>query len=329
MRLITFRRNGHYGLGALMGESVLDLSSAFQILFPTRDPDDPGLPATMTSFLRMEDLGIARAQAVLERVTTTETLAQARHPLKDIEILAPIPRPGKILAVDYNYQSFINDARRLLYKQGLDVPNWTPPKRPWLFGKFSTTVVGPGAAILRPRGTQSLDAEGELAVVIGKSGRFISESDALDYIAGYTLFNDVSDRSVEFRPSPSINHRLFVLGKNNDTFGPMGPCLFTPDEIGDPNTLSLEVLVNGKLMYRYTTRDALFSVQALVSFCSQAFRLDPGDVISTGSGGGCGVFQDPPHFLCPGDSVTVRIPGLAELENPVEEEPSQLFDESK
>jgi acylpyruvate hydrolase len=320
MRLVTFRHADRTRVGAWLGQEVIDIYLAFSNLYPHLNFDESCSPSSMLEHLRLGDTAMAKARAVVERVGAGESSNEFCFPLNQVSILTSLPRPGKILAVDYNYPSFIRDARLFLQRQKLEVPEWDVPAHPWIFGKFASTVIGPGETIRKPRQTETLDAEGELAVVIGKEGRFIPEAEVWSYVAGYTLFNDISDRAVEFRPSPSINHRLYVLGKNNDTFGPMGPCLFTPDEIGNPSSLSLEVAVNDDILYRYRIGEAAYSVPALISFCSQLFRLDPGDVIATGSGGGCGGFQDPARYLKSGDRVRVQIPGLPPLENMVEDE---------
>jgi len=318
MRLVTFSRNGRPRIGLWIRDDVVDLLNAFEYLFPEKT-SRAETPASMIEFLRLGDLAMGMARSV-EEATHDGRLPEGSFPVNKVRLLAPVPWPGKILAVDYNYPSFIDDARRYLERQGVTVPEWHIPKHPWIFGKYSTTVMGPGTSILRPAHTETLDAEGELAIVIGKHARFVPESEALTYVAGYTLFNDVSDRAVEFRPSPSINHRLYCLGKNNDTFGPLGPALFTPDELGDVRSRTIEVLYNGDVLYRYRVGDAAYGVEALVSFCSHLFELEPGDIIAMGSGGGCGAFHEPAVYLKTGDIVRVQIPGLPSLDNPVEDE---------
>jgi acylpyruvate hydrolase len=318
MRLVTFSKNGRPRIGLWIRDEVVDLLNAFERLFPG-ETRLAAAPASVPEFLCLGDLAMDTARSV-EEAASDGRLPEGSSPVKDVRLLAPVPRPGKILAVDYNYASFISDAKRYLERQGVTVPDWHLPRHPWIFGKYSTTVIGPGASILKPAHTETLDAEGELAIVIGKHARFVPESEALTYVAGYTLFNDVSDRAVEFRPSPSINHRLYCLGKNNDTFGPLGPCLFTPDELGDVRNHTIEVLCNGELVYRYRVGDAGYGVDALVSFCSHLFELEPGDIIAMGSGGGCGAFHEPAVYLKTGDMVRVQIPGLPSLENPVGDE---------
>jgi acylpyruvate hydrolase len=321
MRLITCQHDGRTKVGAWLDDCVVDLSLGYDVLYAQSDTHDTGLPASMLEFLSQGDKSMNRARAVVEKAAVGDLPPAAYINLEEVILLAPVPRPGKILCVDYNYPSFIRGAQRFLEKQGIELPEWDAPRRPWIYGKFSSTVIGTKAAILKSKHTQALDAEGELAAVIGKTGRFIPESEALCYVAGYTLLNDISDRAVEFRPTPSINHRLYTLGKNNDTFCPLGPCLFTLEEIGEPSEHSVEVLVNGEVLYQYAVKEAYYSVASIVSFCSQLFRLDPGDVIATGSAGGCGAFKEPPIYLATGDMVAVQVPGLPALENVIEDEP--------
>ena len=320
MRLVTYEHAGRVRIGAWINNQVVDLSAAYQFLYPANNPDDPGLYSSMMKFLAQGETGLHRARAIIEKVEEGVVPSHLLFDMGQVSLMAPVPRPGKNLAVDYNYATFIHDACQFLQKKGVEVPEWSFPDNPWIFGKFSSTVIGPEEPILKPRDTKALDAEGELAVVIGKTGRFISEDEALLYVAGYTLFNDISDRDIEFRPSPSINHRLYTLGKNNDTFGPLGPCLFTKDEFSRLESVTIEVAVNGTILYAYSLSEAAFSIPTIVSYCSQMFQLEPGDIIATGSGGGCGAFKEPPVYLKPGDQVEVRVPGLPPLKNVVQDE---------
>lgn len=320
MRIVTFEHSGREKAGMWLGDQVIDFEPVFSEFGSVSNTKSIYAPRSMIEFLKLGDAAMSRARAFLERAKSGQIPSSGFIPIGEVLLKAPIPRPGKILAVDYNYPSFVRDARIFLAGQGVDVPEWKVPAHPWIFGKFSTTVIGSGATIFKPVNATMLDAEGELAIVIGKTGRFVPKIDAPAYIAGFTLFNDISDRKVEFRPSPSINHRLYVLGKNNDTFGPLGPCLFTQDELGDIGATKLEVLVNGVVLYGYHIAEAVYDVADLVSFCSDYFLLEPGDVIAMGSGGGCGAFRKPPQFLKPGDNVQVKIPGLPPLENVIEDE---------
>ncbi len=222
---------------------------------------------------------------------------------ESVELHAPVPRPGKILAAGVNYRSHGEEQNR------------DAPDHPVLFAKMTTAVIGAGSEIRWSAGlTQGVDFEAELAVVIGRTCRRVTEADALGYVAGYTCLNDVSARDLQF------SDKQFVRGKSLDTFCPMGPWLVTADEIPDPQRLSIRCLVNGEVMQDASTSEMVFGVAALVSFCSQAMTLEPGDVIATGTPAGVGWFRDPKVTLHDGDEVTVEIEGIGRLDNRCHEE---------
>ena len=166
-----------------------------------------------------------------------------------------------------------------------------------------------------PALTAQVDFEAELAVVIGRTARRVDEAEALDYVLGYTCLDDVSARDLQFGDGQ------WTRGKSLDTFCPMGPALVTADEVPDPQALAIECRVNGEVMQQATTADMFFGVAAIISHCSQAFTLEPGDVIATGTPGGVGIFRDPPVLLADGDVVTVEIEGIGRLSNPCRHEP--------
>lgn len=218
--------------------------------------------------------------------------------LDSINRLAPVPQPGKIVCIGLNYHDHAEEQ------------NEEPPDAPLLFGKAPTTVTDPGAAIRHPTGVEQLDYEVELGVVIGRTATGVTAADADDYIAGYTAVNDVSARDAQF------NDGQWFRGKSYDTFSPMGPTLVTGDAI-DPNDLSVECRVNGDTKQHSSTSEFIFDVHELVEYVSRAMTLRPGDVISTGTPGGVGIFRDPPELLEPGDVVEVEVEGIGVLENPV------------
>lgn len=220
-------------------------------------------------------------------------------PLAETKLLAPTGRPGKIVAIGLNYMDHAREQ------------NAPIPERPLIFAKFPTTVIGPGDTIEWSASlTEQVDYEVELAVVIGQNARRVSEAEALDYVFGYTVANDVSARDLQF------GDKQWVRGKSLDTFCPLGPWIVTADVVPDPQNLPLYCDLNGQIMQDGHTRDMIFSVRQLVSFCSHAFTLEPGDVIVTGTPAGVGVFRKPPVFLNDGDRVTVGIEGIGELSNP-------------
>jgi 2-keto-4-pentenoate hydratase/2-oxohepta-3-ene-1,7-dioic acid hydratase in catechol pathway len=214
----------------------------------------------------------------------------------------PIPTPGKIVAIGLNYMDHIREA------------GMQPPTSPLIFAKFPSALVGDGEAIVIDRAlTQRVDWEVELAVVIGRELRDVAVDDALSHVAGYTVANDVSARDVQFADGQ------WVRGKSFDTFCPLGPRVVEPAAIGDPQDLRLRTRVNGELVQDSSTSEMVFGVAELLSFCSRAFTLDPGDLVLTGTPWGCGEFMDPRRSLQDGDVVEVEIDGIGTLTNPVRE----------
>ena len=241
--------------------------------------------------LQAGDAAMASAKRALAAADERGLLPQA-----DTTLLAPVPRPGKIICVGHNYPDHVGE---------------TPPAFPDIFGKFSNVVIGPNQPIVVTRASSQIDYEGELAVVIGQRARYVDEAHALGVVVGYTIFNDVTARDYQKRSSQ------WTLGKTFDTFGPMGPAVVTPDEIGDPANLELTLWVNGEQRQHTNTRDLLFSIPFLISYLSQALTLEPGDIISTGTPSGIGASRKPPVFMKSGDQVRVYIEKIGELINPV------------
>jgi 5-carboxymethyl-2-hydroxymuconate isomerase len=214
--------------------------------------------------------------------------------------LAPPLRPGKIVAIGLNYADHIRES------------NLEPPSKPLVFAKFPSSVIGHDDAIeLDGALTARVDWEVELAAVVGRRMRRVKEHDALDYVFGYTVGNDVSARDVQFSESQ------WVRGKSFDTFCPLGPVVVTADEIPDPQALTLRTRVNGEVMQESSTAEMVFGVAELLAFCSHNFTLEPGDVVLTGTPWGCGEFMSPPRSLAAGDVVETEIEGIGTLRNPV------------
>ncbi len=282
MRLVTFHYHGQTRLGAQVGDSILDLHQA-----------NPAIPADILLLLTAgaSALGLACEASAGSGMFIPEN---------EVTLLAPILRPGKILCIGHNYKGHIGIGKTEL------------PEYPNFFCKTANVITGHQHPILIPRVTAQVDYEAELAVIIGKHGRDIHESEAMDYVAGYSIFNDVSARDVQKRTSQ------WFLGKSFDTFGPLGPALVTKDEIPDPHCLGLELTVNGVPKQRTHTSDLIFSIPFLVSYLSQIMTLDPGDVIATGTPAKLPEAANPQCFLAPGDSVSITIENLGTLTNPVQ-----------
>ena len=262
-----------------------------------------GVPGSMAELLAGWPATLERLGAAWDALISSDGADAVTLALNDVELLAPVQRPGKIAAAGVNYQSHGNEQDR------------PPPDHPVLFAKFATAVTGHGQAIRwSPELTQAVDFEAELAVVIGRTCRRVAADEALDYVAGYTCLNDVSARDLQY------SDKQFVRAKSLDTFCPMGPWLVTADEIPDPQDMRIQCLVNGDLMQDASTAEMIFGVAALVSFCSHAFTLEPGDVIATGTPAGVGWFREPKVLLKEGDVVEVRIERIGSLINICSEE---------
>jgi 2-keto-4-pentenoate hydratase/2-oxohepta-3-ene-1,7-dioic acid hydratase in catechol pathway len=285
VKLYTFEHAGQRRLGAERDGRLVDLSPALAAA---------GLPADMLALIRT---GGAALDAARQALYAPETKSYA---FQEVQLLAPLPRPGKILCSGINYRSHSDEN-----------PNAKMPDEPFFFSKLPSAVIGPGQPIVHPRNTRQLDYEVELAVVIGKTMRGAPDDQVMSRVFGYTLLHDVSARDVQFKDNQ------ITLGKNFDTFAPIGPCIATSDELTEPGNVRLRSLVNGQVRQDGSTRDWLFPLPRLLSFLSQVMTLEPGDLVSTGTPAGVGAFRQPPVFLKPGDVVTLEAEGIGRLENPV------------
>jgi len=287
MRLVSFRDGQHTRLGAVTTadghDVIVDLHRA-----------DPALPVDAIAFLTEGASARARAAVVLS--------APPAHAIREYDVgrlMAPIPRPGKIICIGLNYRDHVAESAQAV------------PDYPTVFAKYATCVIGPREAIVLPRASERVDYEGELAVVIGRYAKDVPPAEALGYVAGYTSFNDVSARDYQQRTSQ------WTIGKTFDTFGPMGPALVTADDVPDPHNLTLRVTIGNDVLQESNTRHLIFSIPRLIAYLSAVMTLEPGDVIATGTPGGVGDARTPPRYLRPGEVVTVDIEGIGRLENPV------------
>jgi 2-keto-4-pentenoate hydratase/2-oxohepta-3-ene-1,7-dioic acid hydratase in catechol pathway len=224
----------------------------------------------------------------------------AELPAAECRLLAPIPSPGKLIFSGLNYHSHKDEN-----------PDAVLPSYPHCFAKLPSSVIGPDEPIVLPTEAMHVDYEVELAVVIGKTTRGVARKDALDYVFGYTVVNDISARDVQFRDNQ------MTTGKGFDTFCPIGPEIVLTDEIPDPQALQVASYVNGERRQYSPTSNMLFDVATLIAFYAQHITFYPGDIITTGTPAGVGTFRKPPIYLRPGDVVTVEVDAIGRLTNPV------------
>jgi len=283
MKFVTFRREGASEPGVLRDRDVVGLKGA--------------------GFASMLDV-IAGGQAARARIEEwiLKPAAEEVARLDEILLLAPIPRPPKIICIGLNYRDHAAESKMEI------------PKVPTVFSKYATAVIGPGESIVLPRLSTKPDYEAEFAFVIGKGGRYIPGAAWRQHVFGYTILNDVSARDFQMATSQ------WMMGKTFDTFAPMGPAMVSADEIADPHNLDISLAINGETLQQSNTKNLIFPIPDLIEYLSSVFTLESGDVISTGTPAGVGFARKPPRFLKKGDEVVVRVEGLGELVNTVDEE---------
>ena len=238
---------------------------------------------------------LVKDEVALERAKANGLLVSS----KDAYWFAPVPRPGKLICIGLNYRDHAAES------------NMAIPERPVIFSKFPTCVIAPGEPVVIPSTSHQVDYEAELAVVIGRRAKNVKASRAIDYVLGYTAFNDVSARDFQFADGQ------WQRGKSCDTFAPMGQTIVTTDEIADPHKLSIKLVLNGQTMQDSNTDQLIFGVPELIEFLTESITLEPGDVIATGTPPGVGFARKPPVFLKPGDQMEVLIEGIGGLGNPI------------
>lgn len=285
MRLITYSNNGRQCVGAIVGDAVLDLSDRYD---------------SMLALIEDGDLDDVRRKT--EKSTPVAEIGE-------VKLEAPIPAPRRnLFCVGWNYLPHFDEGRGRRQDQEQDLP-----KYPTFFTKATTTVAGPDNEIpFDAAFSEKIDYEAELAVVIGRQGRSIPVEEAMDYIFGYTVANDVTARDVQKRHGGQ-----WFKGKSMDDSCPMGPWIVEAEEISDPKNLAIQCYVNGVEKQSSNTKHMYFSVAELISELSLGMTLLPGDILLTGTPEGVGQWREPPEFLHPGDEVTVTVSGIGELTNKV------------
>jgi acylpyruvate hydrolase len=293
MHLVMYWKAKEARAGLLDGDEIIDINTA-----------DRSLPSTLKAILE------ANALSKVKKLIQSK---KGRTPLKRAKLAPPIANPGLLLSVGMNYHEHLKEMK-------------TPvPEKPAAFTKSVASIIASGQPIVLPASHPDMvDWEGEFTVVIGKAGHRISAAKALDYVAGYTIVNDVSARNWVapiFSASgtmPAIHaweHN--ILGKLMPTFCPMGPCIATKDEVPDPDDVKIVTRLNGEVMQDANTDDLVFSVSRLIEYYSQFYRFQPGDCITTGSPSGVGYGRNPKVFMKAGDTVEVEVKGIGVLRNPV------------
>jgi 2-keto-4-pentenoate hydratase/2-oxohepta-3-ene-1,7-dioic acid hydratase in catechol pathway len=299
MKLVRFSVNGGTPrLGTLQGDRIADLQASVAGSLAKR------------GVVRAQEIAAAlvpqSARAFLEGgAATADALAAVREwvtvPASSARLHAPINDPGKFICIGLNYRDHAEETGNPI------------PKEPPIFAKWAPSIVDPGEPILRPRGSKQLDWEVELGVIIGRTARYVSKEQALDYVYGYTIINDASARDFQFLTTQ------WMAGKIFETAAPVGPYIADRQEIPEPHSLELKTFVNGKQMQRGNTKTFIFDVRYLVSYLSGLMTLSPGDLIATGTPPGVGLGMKPPVFMNPGDVCRVEIDGLGSMENPVKD----------
>jgi 2-keto-4-pentenoate hydratase/2-oxohepta-3-ene-1,7-dioic acid hydratase in catechol pathway len=307
MKLVCYRLNGPRGsggeprVGALVsnGTAILD----FRATIEGAGGDPQAVPVDPIAWMDLDGEWLRRAREIHDSVTEPDVgpdgTKGALIRRQDAKLLAPVPRPGKVICIGLNYRDHAAES------------NMPIPSSPIVFSKFATAVVGSGEAVLVPETSTQVDYEAELAVVVGRRAKRVPAGKALECVLGYTNFNDVSARDFQFADGQ------WQRGKSCDTFAPMGEYIATMDEIPDPHCLGIKFRLNGQTMQDSNTDQLIFGVPELIAFLSQTITLEPGDVIATGTPPGVGFARRPPVFIKPGDVMEVEIEGLGVLLNPV------------
>ena len=325
MKLVTFvADDAGERVGAVLRDGrIVDLMSAWVHVGAHRVPSKTAKETfgncfkDLLTFLRCGDESIPLTRKMIDQVEglkDPKSQGFAIHSPAQVRFLPPIPRPGKIIAMGRNFSEHLQESKELWKGKGKEI---SAPKLPVGFVKVATTLIGHEAVIKCPKRVTKLDYELELAIVIGKMAKDVPKGKALDYVAGYLIFNDVSARDVQME---EMQNQLLLLGKNFDTFGPMGPYFVLKDEVPDPQNLHMQLRVNGEVRQNSNTRHMIYQIPDLVEYWSQV-TLEPGDMIASGTPSGVAFSRkpdQPPWFLKPGDVVEAEIEGMGLLRNRVE-----------
>ena len=301
MKLLTYKtKDSEPRLGFIHNNQVIDMEDFGEISnFP--------LPSSM---LELIDMGYELVEELNDMIADTEQglMDEIAYEMDEIIFLAPIPKPRKnIIGIGLNYTEHVAESARTLDTTG------KLPQKPIIFSKPPTTVTATNTEIIKnTKLTQQLDWEVELAIVIGKKGKYVSKADAMDYVFGYTIINDISARDCR-------REGQWIVSKGQDTFAPMGPILVTKDEIKNPHNLNLSLTVNSIVKQNSNTKFLLFNINELIEDLSTVFTIEPGDIIATGTPAGVGAGRNPQEWLYDGDVIEATIEGIGTIVNTVKE----------
>ncbi|MGM0779483.1 MAG: fumarylacetoacetate hydrolase family protein [Bacillota bacterium] len=285
MKLAAFTINSQQHIGVVQGEKAISLTILAGNQFPS----------CLKTFIERSEELLPLAEKLIGQGTNEEAV----FPISDVKILPPMQAPEKIICVGLNY---IDHCR----ETGME-----PTASPVIFSKYANAIVGHHDAVEIPINSSEVDFEAELAVVIGKEAKRVTEEEANDYVFGYTIMNDISARDLQFKDGQ------WSRGKTADTFAPTGPVIVTKDEAGDPHSLSISLELNGEIMQDSNTSNLIFTIPQIISFLSQSMTLRPGDLIATGTPPGVGMGRDPKVWLKDGDKMSITIENIGTLSNSV------------
>ncbi|KQU25577.1 fumarylacetoacetate hydrolase [Bacillus sp. Leaf13] len=285
MKIASFSVKSDHHIGIVQDDQIISLTAL--------GPDD--FPACMKTFIERGSELRKRAEQLIEQRGNDD----AKFSLSEVKFLPPIAQPEKIICVGLNYIDHCKET-------GME-----PPASPVIFSKYANAIVGQNDVIEIPINSKEVDFEAELAIVIGKKAKNVSEEEANDYVFGYTIMNDISARDLQFQDGQ------WSRGKTADTFAPIGPVVVTHDEVGDPHELAISLELNGEMMQDSNTSNLIFTVPQIISFLSQSMTLKPGDLIATGTPPGVGMGRNPKVWLKNGDRMNVSIERIGTLSNHV------------
>lgn len=283
MKIGAFSNHAGKHIGVVDGEGVISLTEL--------SPDE--FPPCVKTYIKGSDALRQKAEQLIKQHKN----GNARFALSDITFLPTIPEPEKIICVGLNYLDHCEET-------GME-----PPKSPVIFSKYANAIIGHNDAIEIPINSNEVDFEAELAIVIGKEAKRVSEEEANDYVFGYTILNDISARDQQFSDGQ------WSRGKTADTFAPIGPVIVTKDEVGNPHELTISLELNGEIMQDSNTNNLIFTVPQIISFLSQSMTLKPGDLIATGTPPGVGMGRSPKVWLKDGDTMNIHVEKIGTLSN--------------